>query len=63
MPLFEYECQDCGRVFEVFTQGRDQKVRPKCPECGSKNVERIWSPFSGRIGGGGSCASTTGGFG
>jgi putative FmdB family regulatory protein len=63
MPLFEFQCQDCDRVFEVFTQRRDQKVSPKCPECGKTDVERIWSSFSGRAGEGGGCASSSFGFG
>ena len=63
MPLFEYHCQNCGKVFEVFTQRRDRTVTPACPECGKTDVERIWSPFSGRISEGGSCTSTSLGFG
>jgi putative FmdB family regulatory protein len=63
MPLFEYQCRDCGRVFEVFTRRRDQKVSPKCPECGKTDVERIWSSFSGRAGEGGGCATSPLGFG
>lgn len=63
MPLFEYQCLHCGRVFEVFTQRRKLKALPECPDCGKKDVERIWSPFSGRIGEGGSCTGTSLGFG
>ena len=63
MPLFEYQCQDCGWVFEVFTHRREQKVSPKCPECGKTDVERIWSSFSGRMGEPGGCTGTSLGFG
>jgi putative FmdB family regulatory protein len=63
LPLFEYQCQDCGHVFEVFTRHREPKALPECPDCGKKDVERIWSPFSGRIGEGGGCTGTSLGFG
>jgi putative FmdB family regulatory protein len=46
MPLFEYQCQACGKDFEVFTQRRDPSALPKCPECGTADVERIFSAFS-----------------
>jgi putative FmdB family regulatory protein len=63
MPLFEYRCRECGRVFEVFTQRRDQNISPACPDCGKKNVDRLLSPFAGRIGEGGGCATTSLGLG
>jgi putative FmdB family regulatory protein len=63
MPLFEYQCRNCGKAFEVFTQRRDRIVSPACPECGKTDVERIWSPFSGRISGGEGCTGTPLGFG
>ncbi len=63
MPVFEYECRNCGHVFEVFRQRRDSATDPKCPACGTPNVERILSAFSGKMSGGGGCASAPLGFG
>jgi putative FmdB family regulatory protein len=63
MPLFEYECQDCGRIFEVFTRRRELWATPKCPECGKANVERVLSSFSGTTSGGGGCVTSGSGFG
>jgi putative FmdB family regulatory protein len=63
MPLYEYECQDCGRIFEVFTQLREVWATPKCPECGKVNVERVLSSFSGTSGGGGGCMTSGSGLG
>ena len=34
----------------------------KCPDCGKENIERIWSPFSGRTSRGGRCTSSSAGF-
>ena len=63
MPLFEYRCMHCGRVFEVFTQRRDLKATPECPGCGKQKVERVLSAFSGRAGEGSGCSSSSFGFG
>ncbi len=63
MPIFEYECQDCGETFELFLQRREPSIAPKCPACGRRNVERLWSAFAQRIDGGGGCASGSAGFG
>mgnify|MGYP001822782667 CR=1 FL=1 len=32
MPTYEYECNDCGHVFEVFQSMTAAKLRT-CPEC------------------------------
>jgi putative FmdB family regulatory protein len=56
MPLYEYRCRQCEKTFEVFTQRRSNPTTPACPECGKNaEVERVWSPLAGRVGGG--CAS------
>jgi putative FmdB family regulatory protein len=62
MPLFEYQCQHCHKLFEVFTQRRDQEASPRCPACGGKDVERILSAFSGTSSSA-SCGTASFGFG
>ena len=42
MPIYEYECQECGQVSEVFLRGTDSKDI-KCAKCGSKNLKRLVS--------------------
>lgn len=44
MPLFEFECQDCGAVSEVLV-GRGE-LPPACEECGGGNVRRLLSTFA-----------------
>jgi|GEM_PF-331999 len=63
MPLFEYQCQACGKVFEVLTQRRNLSALPKCPECGGSEVERLFSAFSATSGEVGSCGASPLGFG
>jgi len=49
MPLFEYQCRECGRRFEALvTESR----RPVCPSCKSENLEKLVSVFG--VGGPGS---------
>lgn len=48
MPLFEYECADCGRRFEAFVTASRQVT---CPTCQSDRLEKLVSRL-GRIGGG-----------
>ncbi len=47
MPIYEFRCLKCGRVFELFQLKSDEKIEMKCPECGSKEIERIMSRVGG----------------
>ena len=40
MPLFEYECRDCGRPFETFVTA--ERV-PACPACHGSNLAKLLS--------------------
>lgn len=44
MPIYEFKCRNCGRVFEVFFQSRENYSLPRCPECESLTTEKIFSP-------------------
>lgn len=41
MPTYEYECQECGYLFEKF-QSMTAKPLRKCPKCNGK-VQRLIS--------------------
>jgi len=47
MPTYEYECKDCGHIFEKFQQMKDSPVEI-CPKCGGK-VNRVIGTGSGII--------------
>ncbi|MDI6840604.1 MAG: zinc ribbon domain-containing protein [bacterium] len=43
MPIYEYKCEDCGKVTEFFQQSWKQKEAPVCPDCGSRHLSRLIS--------------------
>jgi len=42
MPIYEYECNDCGNRFEVL-QGVNEKPDLKCDNCKGGDIRRILS--------------------
>jgi putative FmdB family regulatory protein len=55
MPIYEYQCQQCGHVFSHFwrTIKAAEAAPPPCPQCQSDETRRIVSPVAilGNIGG------------
>jgi len=45
MPIYEYECRRCGKIFEVLVYGRDRKT-VHCPSCSDGSAARVMSSFS-----------------
>lgn len=44
MPIYEFQCADCGARFEVrasFSE-KDKGLKPKCPQCGSENTGQVF---------------------
>ncbi|MBS3819024.1 zinc ribbon domain-containing protein [bacterium] len=46
MPLYTYQCKDCGNTFEQLTGVVSDKKGGKCPQCLSQNIKRIMSSFN-----------------
>jgi len=44
VPVYEFECEECGRRFEELT-GSEARALP-CPQCGSGRTKRLLSPVS-----------------
>ncbi len=45
MPLYGYQCRDCGQVFEIratFKQ-KEQGLHPVCPSCESAGTQQVVS--------------------
>jgi putative FmdB family regulatory protein len=47
MPTYEYECKDCGYIFDVFQSMSDAPLK-NCPKCG-KDVRRLINGGTGVI--------------
>ena len=48
MPIFEYQCFDCGTKFEelVLSRREQSENSTACSDCGSSAVERLFSTFA-----------------
>lgn len=46
MPIYEYNCGDCGRLTSVFIKSISAKTKPKCTHCGSTKLSRALSRFA-----------------
>jgi putative FmdB family regulatory protein len=42
MPIYEFECEVCGKVFEELVSGSDA-FNVKCKHCGSQKVRKLIS--------------------
>lgn len=51
MPIYEYQCQKCEKVFEI-TQKITEAPKKKCPECSGK-LEKLLSAPAFHLKGGG----------
>jgi len=44
MPTYPYVCRECKKKFEIVRSVAEYKpASVKCPKCGKKKVERVWS--------------------
>ena len=60
MPIYEYRCRTCGKVFEEWVKTFDSPQLEPCPDCGAE-AERIVSHTAFKLEGGGWFASCYGG--
>jgi putative FmdB family regulatory protein len=43
MPIYEYRCEDCGKISEFFLLRTDEAFVPECKKCKSKKMSRVLS--------------------
>jgi putative FmdB family regulatory protein len=61
MPLYEYRCGTCARVFEAYTRLADDGKKAVCPVCGGASEKvgismfHTGGPAEGPAPGGSSC--------
>jgi putative FmdB family regulatory protein len=46
MPLYEYYCEKCDKVFEALRPLRESDVSTPCPDCGSGADRILTTSFS-----------------
>ncbi|MCJ7595247.1 MAG: zinc ribbon domain-containing protein [Desulfobacterales bacterium] len=67
MPIYEFKCNKCGKIFEQLVFASDGEEGILCPSCGKTDTCRLLSSFScgssiaGSVSSSG-CAPSTGGF-
>ncbi len=49
MPIYEFECEECGKVFEELVLGNDGS-NVKCKNCGSQRVRKLISQVAFKSG-------------
>jgi putative FmdB family regulatory protein len=64
MPIYEYECNQCGKPFEKIVRFSEADQIPACPKCESKDThKKISAVFSFGISGFGAISSSSDGCG
>jgi putative FmdB family regulatory protein len=46
MPLYEYECRNCGRLFDARRGIDESESVTVCPTCGARDPKRVFSRFA-----------------
>ena len=52
MPIYEFQCADCGTRKEILFRTSDEKIEMKCDKCGSENLQRMLTASNFAIPGG-----------
>ena len=58
MPIYEFDCHDCGKAFESLVLGFST-ANVKCPECQSDDIQKKISSFAVKGSSSGSGAFST----
>lgn len=65
MPIYEYACKKCGKLFEELVFSASDESEVVCPDCGAAKPERCLSAcaavIAGEGGGAGAGAPALGG--
>lgn len=46
MPIYEYECKNCGERFQAFLLPGEDEAKMACPRCSARDVKKVISLFS-----------------
>ncbi|MCK5572514.1 MAG: zinc ribbon domain-containing protein [Bacteroidetes bacterium] len=51
MPIYDYQCNDCGKTYDIFHKVREIAEDVVCPSCGSAQHTRLLSAPGFSMGG------------
>ena len=46
MPIYEYACPDCRKIFSFLSRRLKSRRKPVCPQCGNKKLVKEVSQFA-----------------
>ncbi len=46
MPIYEFKCKKCGRIFDALCMKEGEKEQIRCMYCGNDELEELLSTFS-----------------
>lgn len=48
MPVYEFQCEDCGKKFDTFATFAEKEagLNPVCPKCGRRRVRQVFGRFT-----------------
>ena len=46
MPIYEYACPKCKKVFSFLSKTLTPPRVPSCPKCGGRKMEKLMSRFA-----------------
>jgi putative FmdB family regulatory protein len=49
MPIYEFRCQDCGRISDFLILNLQEPFTPVCQRCGGAAMERVLSRVNVRL--------------
>ena len=61
MPLYEYQCRECGHRFEILQRIGEGSEGLACPSCGEARLDKQFSTFASGASSGSSPAPSSGG--
>ena len=50
MPIYEFQCDGCGHIFELLSRIGDAEESLRCPECAGEELTRVMSAASFSMG-------------
>ncbi|MFH1736944.1 MAG: FmdB family zinc ribbon protein [Actinomycetota bacterium] len=46
MSEYDFECGDCGEIVSIRATVKEMEEGLSCPKCGSRKLERVFTPIT-----------------